>query len=96
MREEFGNIKNKLIKDWEKLHNEKWPTYKEDVYSAYGKLIRRAGDKYDAHHIQPLTFGGENIANNITPLHVCEHFDKQGVHSPESPFGTIEKLDRSK
>ncbi len=92
MREEFGNSKNRLISDWEARNNQKWPTYREDVYSPNGKLIRRAGDKYDAHHIQPLTYDGKNSAENITPLHASEHFDKQGVHSPNSPFGKMEKL----
>lgn len=92
MREEFGNSKNRLISDWEARNNQKWPTYREDVYSPNGKLIRRAGDKYDAHHIQPLTYDGKNSAENITPLHSSEHFDKQGVHSPNSPFGKMEKL----
>ena len=92
MRDEFGNSKNKLISDWENQNNTKWPTYSEDVYSPNGKLIRQEGDKYDAHHIQPLTYGGENRAENITPLHASEHFDKQGVHSPDSPFGRMEKM----
>lgn len=91
MRDEFGNSKNKLISDWENQNNTKWPTYNEDVYSPNGKLIRHEGDKYDAHHIQPLTYGGENRAENITPLHALEHFDKQGVHSPDSPFGRMKK-----
>ena len=91
MREDFSNMKNKLISDWENMHGEKWPTYTEDVYSPNGKLIRREGDKYDAHHVQPLTFNGKNSAENITPLHASEHFDKQGVHAPESPYGKMEK-----
>ena len=91
MREEFSSMKNKLISDWEAANNEKWPTYTEDVYSPNGKLIRHAGDKYDAHHIQPLTYGGKNTAENITPIHASQHFDKQGVHSPDSPYGKMEK-----
>ena len=93
MREEFGISKNRLISDWELQNNKKWPTYEEDIYSQNGNLIRRAGDKYDAHHIQPLTYDGKNIVENITPLHALEHFDKQGVHSPNSPFGKMKKLD---
>lgn len=91
-REEFGFIKNDLIKEWEKRNGIPWPTYKEDVYSPSGKLIRRAGDKYDAHHLQPLTYGGENESINLTPLHALEHFDKQGIHATDSPFGKIEKF----
>lgn len=92
MREDFGKNKNDLIKQWENSNDCQWPTYDKDVYSQGGKLIRRAGDKYDAHHIQPLTFGGENTSNNLTPLHALEHYDKQGIHSSDSAFGRIEKF----
>ena len=89
MRMGFSSSKQSLISDWEKANNRSWPTYKQDVYTSTGKLIRRKGDKYDAHHIQPLTLGGENTAQNITPLHALEHFDKQGIHAPTSPFGQM-------
>ena len=95
-REEFSKCKDNLIREWEDKNGCKWPTYNEDVYSPSGKLIRRAGDRYDAHHIQPLTFGGENRSSNLTPLHAAEHYDKQGIHSPESPFGKLEKYYREK
>lgn len=95
-REEFSKCKDNLIREWENKNGCKWPTYNEDVYSPSGKLIRRAGDRYDAHHIQPLTFGGENRSSNLTPLHAAEHYDKQGIHSPESPFGKLEKYYREK
>lgn len=91
VREEFGNNKKSLIAQWEKTNGTKWPVYESDVYSKSGKLIRRKGDKYDAHHVQPIMFGGKNIPNNITPLHAGEHFDKQGVHAPDSPFGQMTK-----
>lgn len=95
-RDEFSKSKCNLISEWENENGCKWPTYKEDVYSQSGKLIRRAGDRYDAHHIQPLTFGGQNTSANLTPLHAAEHYDKQGIHSPESPFGKLEKYYREK
>lgn len=85
-RDEFNQRKDELIQQWEKENEKKWPTYDKDVYSSYGHLIRRAGDKYDAHHIQPLGMGGKNEASNITPLHVECHYDRQGVHSTNSPY----------
>jgi hypothetical protein len=91
MREEFGKKKNELIGEWEKKNSKEWPCCKEDVYSSNGKLIRKAGDRYDAHHIKPLSFGGKNEAGNTTPISAEKHFDKQGVHSPISPYGKIEK-----
>ncbi len=90
-REEFGQNKNSLIKSWEEINSQEWPTYDQDVYTNSGKLIRRKGDKYDAHHIHPLSLGGENSANNLMPLHALEHFDKQGVHASDSPYGKLEK-----
>jgi len=90
-RAEFNANKERLIKEWEEKNGREWPCYKEDVY-VNGKLIRKAGDRYDAHHIKPLSFGGQNEAGNITPISAEKHFDKQGVHSPASPYGKIDKL----
>ena len=77
-REEFDENKAKLRKEWEELNHQEWPKYKEDVVNDDGKVIRKAGDNYDAHHIQPLQLGGENVASNITPLDVNSHRE---VHS---------------
>jgi hypothetical protein len=90
-REEFQNDKGALKKQWEEQNGMEWPKYDHDVYSASGKLIRKAGSDYDAHHIQPLGMGGENSASNITPLSAEVHYDKQGVHSPDSPYSQINK-----
>lgn len=85
-REEFNSIKGDLKQQWEKAHHSPWPTYESNVYSESGKLIRQAGQDYDAHHIQPLNMGGKNEAGNITPLHAEAHYDKQGIHAPDSPY----------
>ena len=77
-REEFDDNKAKLRKEWEELNHQEWPKYKEDVVNDDGKVIRKAGDNYDAHHIHPLQLGGENVASNITPLDVNSHRE---VHS---------------
>lgn len=90
-RAEFNVNKERLIAEWEKLNGKEWPRYKEDVY-VNGKLIRKAGDRYDAHHVKPLSFGGKNEASNLTPISAEKHFDKQGVHSPMSPYGLLEKM----
>ena len=90
-RAEFNANKEKLIEEWEEKNGKEWPRYKEDVY-VNGKLIRMAGDRYDAHHIKPLSYDGKNETGNITPVSAEKHFDKQGVHSPDSPYGKIEKL----
>ena len=90
-REEFSEAKSNLKKQWEEENGRPWPKYTEDVYSSNGKLIRKAGSDYDAHHIQPLGMGGKNVASNITPLHAEVHYDKQGIHSPDSPYSKIDK-----
>ena len=92
MREEFDDVKASLKRQWEEQNGQPWPKYEEDVYSANGKLIRKAGSDYDAHHIQPLGLGGKNEASNITPLHAEVHYDKQGIHAPDSPYSKMDKL----
>ena len=91
-RAEFDDMKADLKKQWEDKYNRPWPKYDHDVYSANGKLIRKAGSDYDAHHIQPLSMGGKNEVSNITPLNAEDHYDKQGVHAPDSPYSRIEKI----
>ena len=73
MREEFDDKKSKLRSEWEALNNREWPRYQEDVYNDNGVRIRKVGDCYDAHHIQPLSMGGVNEASNITPLDLHKH-----------------------
>jgi hypothetical protein len=89
MREEFNRNKAVLIKEWEEKNGKEWPTYKEDVYNENGIRIRKAGDKYDAHHVNPLELGGKNTSENITPIHASKHYDSQGIHAPESPYRNL-------
>lgn len=91
-REEFDDTKAQLKKEWENEHGRPWPKYEQDVYSQNGKLIRRAGSDYDAHHIHPLSLGGKNEVKNITPLHAEVHYDRQGVHAPNSAYSKLDKI----
>ena len=91
-REKFKTDIQKLRQEWEVQNQKEWPRYKEDVKDENGTIIRRAGDCYDAHHIQPLSMGGDNKASNITPMHVNDHFDSKGVHAPNGP---CEKMKQS-
>ena len=92
MREEFNDKREDLLKKWEEQNNADWPRYKEDVYDELsGTLIRRAGDRYDAHHIHPLSLGGKNEAGNITPIHASDHYDRRGIHAPDSSYDKLEK-----
>jgi hypothetical protein len=90
-RQEFNEKRPECIKQWEEANGKEWPSYKEDAYSASGKLLRKAGQPYDAHHIHPIALGGKNEASNLTPISVEKHYDKQGVHAPDSPYGRLEK-----
>lgn len=94
-REEFALNKNNLIQEWEQVHGREWPTYKEDVYITNKKgekvLVREAGQRYDAHHIQPLNLGGKNEVSNITPLRADVHYDHRGVHQLGSPYDNMVK-----
>lgn len=87
-RKEFDNNKDKLISDWEKETGKEWPRYKEDVVDKNGNVLRKAGDRYDAHHIQPLKLGGENKASNITPLDIKSH---NVIHSKEGSCTKVVK-----
>ncbi len=92
MREEFSDNKAQLKIEWEKANGTPWPKHEHDVYSANDKLIRKEGSDYDAHHIQPLGMGGKNEANNITPLNAEIHYDKQGIHAPDSPYSKLDQI----
>ena len=92
MREEFSDNKAQLKHEWEEANGKPWPKYENDVYSANGNLIRKAGSDYDAHHIQPLGMGGKNEASNITPLNAEGHYDKQGVHASDSPYSKLDRM----
>lgn len=96
MREEFADNKQDLIKQWEDKNGCSWPTYKDDVWitNKHGDpvLVRQAGAKYDAHHIQPLGMGGKNEVSNLTPLSADIHYDHRGVHAIGSPYDKLDKL----
>lgn len=89
LREEFSDIKNNLIKQWEDINGIEWPRYKDYVYNENGVVIRKPGDRYDAHHILSLCFGGKNEVSNITPMHCNEHYDSKGIHRNDGPWAKI-------
>ncbi len=88
-RNEFNKIKNQLIKEWEANTGQKWPTYTEDVISPNtGKVVRKAGDLYDAHHIIENSYGGEHEWWNIHPAKFPnEH--QSGIHGVGSPANKL-------
>ncbi|MDF2004158.1 T7SS effector LXG polymorphic toxin [Bacillus pumilus] len=90
-RAKFDSLKNKVIKEWERNTGQKWPVYNENIISEKtGKVIRKKGDKYDAHHIIENTFGGEHEWWNMHPAKFPnEH--QAGIHGAGSPANTLFK-----
>jgi len=95
LRKEFKDIKNDLIDKWEANTGKSWPRYKENVYIENKNgdkiQIRQPGERYDAHHIQPLSQGGKNVVENITPIKADVHFDSKGIHADDRPSKQIDK-----
>ncbi|MFU2164680.1 hypothetical protein ACMZ6Z_07815 [Streptococcus pluranimalium] len=82
-RAKFNEVKDNLISEWEQYTGQEWPTYTEDVLGKNGKIVRRAGDKYDAHHIIENSFGGQHEWWNIHPAKFPnEH--QAGIHGGDS------------
>ncbi|MBR4713092.1 MAG: HNH endonuclease [Paludibacteraceae bacterium] len=94
-RNEFNNQKEKLRKEWSEKHHQEWPTYTEDFYAKSGKLIRQKGQPYDMHHIQPLSLGGKNTCDNMTPFHAKDHYDRQGIHANGGAYDRLSKKVKS-
>lgn len=91
-RAEFNSEKAQLISEWQEKTGNKWPTYSEDVFNSRGKVIRREGANYDAHHIIECSYGGPAEWWNITPARFpTEH--QQGIHRAGSPASSIFLVD---
>lgn len=79
----FDNARDKLIDEWEKNTGDKWPVYAQDVLNDAGEVIRKAGQRYDAHHLIESSFGGSNAWWNIHPAAFpLEH--QAGIHATNS------------
>lgn len=75
----FNAIREDLIREWEIKTGDKWPVYKEDILSNSGKVLKRAGQPYDAHHVIESSFGGPNKWWNLHPAgSPMEH--QAGIH----------------
>ena len=85
-RSEFNSHRKEIIKQWEKIHNQTWPTYNSDIIGKNGTIVRYKGQGLEAHHIKPLSLGGENKGLNITPMEYKDHNDHRGIHSNEGSY----------
>lgn len=78
-----GYAKDRLIDEWEKNTGDKWPVYTEDVLNDAGEVIRKAGQRFDAHHLIESSFGGPNAWWNLHPAAFpSEH--QGGIHAVDS------------
>lgn len=78
-RKEFDSKKTAILKEWTSKTGQSWPTYLNDVLSESGKLLRKAGNNYDAHHIIELSYGGPNVWWNMHPAAYPEEH-QGGIH----------------
>ena len=82
-RKLFDNARENLIDEWEKNTGDKWPVYVQDVLNDAGEVIRKAGQRYDAHHLIESSFGGSNAWWNLHPAAFpSEH--QAGIHAANS------------
>ncbi|MGN7760632.1 HNH endonuclease [Paenibacillus sp. 22594] len=88
-RKEFDKVRDEVITEWESKTGQKWPTYEEDIISENsGKVIRKKGDKYDAHHIIENSFGGEHEWWNMHPAKFPDEH-QGGIHGAGSPANSL-------
>ena len=92
VRKEFKDRREGLIKEWEKKYGVEWPRYAENIYDKNGIKIREAGQSYDAHHKIPLSVGGKNEVDNITPMRADIHYDHSGIHAKDSACSSIQRI----
>lgn len=82
-RRYFDKSRESHIKDWEKNTGDKWPVYAEDVLNNAGEVVRKAGQKYDAHHLIESSFGGPNVWWNLHPA-AFPNEHQLGIHAANS------------
>ncbi len=82
-RDLFDSHRLKLIKKWEEKTGDTWPTYKYDIKGKEGKIVKRAGSKYDAHEIIPNEYGGPLTWYNIHPARFPDQH-QAGIHGKNS------------
>jgi hypothetical protein len=72
-------VKNAQIAEWERQTGQAWPRYAQDLLNADGKLLRKAGDPFDAHHVIENVYGGPHRWWNLTPARFPDQH-QGGIH----------------
>ena len=89
-REAFRKNKSNLIEEWEKNTGQKWPKYKENIYSKRNPkfLVKKKGEPYDAHEIIPNMMGGPLKWYNIHPAKFPDEH-QGGIHGAGSVWNNF-------
>jgi len=66
-------VKNAQIAEWERQTGQAWPRYAQDLVNAEGKVLRKAGDPFDAHRVWslwcarfPMNFGPSAVESHVS------------------------------
>lgn len=97
-RESFDNGgRRKLRKEWERQYSQKgieWPCYHcNDCCRGQNNCL---GYYFEAHHVIPLGYNGENEWWNIFPLSQAEHTGINGIHSSDEAKAIFTKYKHPK
>ncbi|CAI6064816.1 hypothetical protein PAECIP112173_01937 [Paenibacillus sp. JJ-100] len=87
-RQDFSDVKDELITEWEKKTDQEWPKHGELVKSKRGRVLRNPTSPYDAHEIIPNMSGGPLKWYNIHPARwPNEH--QGGIHRKGGVWNTL-------
>lgn len=90
-RVEFERVKRARIKEWEEKYGREFPKEQKDVVSKDGTILKKAGSRYELHHIVPLSLGGDNSLDNLTPMSYSAHKELHGAGSAYSKLRSAVK-----
>ena len=90
-RVEFEKVKRARIKEWEQKYGREFPKEQKDVVSKDGTILKKAGSRYELHHIGPLSLGGDNSLDNLTPMSYSAHKELHGAGSAYSKLRSAVK-----
>lgn len=82
-RKLFDNARDKLIDEWEIRTGDKWPVYAHDILNDAGEVIRKEGQRFDAHHLIESSYGGPNAWWNLFPAAFPDEH-QGGIHAINS------------
>ena len=90
-RKAFQDDRGKILSAWSKATGKPWPMTKTTLQTQKGKVVSKAGQEYQPHHIVPLEYGGANAWWNIVPAEAggAHQF---GLHGTGSVLNLLSKI----